>query len=133
MLKTYNEVLTLCASSICCVYILWKSLYCFILFFFSEFSGFNEALLNKHPLLRSLFHHYMAGKQSKEVLLFIGITRTFLLESERFEAFRSSQARVYITRGCSHVESSSIPPPMSLILSPFIPNGVLFQEGGHCK
>ncbi len=41
-----------------------------------------------------------------------------LLESERFEAFRSSRARVYITRGCSHVESSSIPPPMSLCYEP---------------
>ncbi len=41
-----------------------------------------------------------------------------LLESERFEAFRPSRARVYITRGCSHVESKSILPPISLGYEP---------------
>ncbi len=41
-----------------------------------------------------------------------------MLESERFEAFRSSRARVYITRGCSHIESSSIPPPILLGYEP---------------
>lgn len=87
--------------------------------------AFWNALVASHQQL--LLGFMWKGKNYKETCLSLGLSTSpfifnlfgeVLLESERFEAFRSSRACVFITRGCSHVKSLSILPSISLVYEP---------------